>query len=61
MGIRVRALERGFYQGLREQGDEFTIAKPEDLGKWMVPVSKLPKRGGAAAEGAPPQDDDPLP
>lgn len=59
MGIRVRALQRGVYQGLREPGDEFVIAKPEDMGSWMVPVNKLPKRGNASEQ--PQQEDDPLP
>ena len=46
MGIRVRALRVGVYGHYREEGEEFVIAKKEDLGSWMVPVSQLPKRKG---------------
>ena len=59
MGIRVKALERGVYGSLREPGDEFVIASEKDLGKWMVPVSKLPKRG--AQTDTPDAEDNPLP
>ena len=56
MGIRVKALQRGYYGSLREEGDEFSIAKAEDMGSWMVDVAKLPekprRRGKATEEDA---------
>lgn len=44
MGIKVRAIARGYYGSLREEGDEFVVLKKEDLGTWMAPVDKLPGR-----------------
>lgn len=46
MGIRVKALRRGYYGSLREEGDEFVVMKKQDLGTWMVEVDKLPGRKG---------------
>ena len=64
MGIRVKALQRGYYGSLREEGDEFSIAKAEDMGSWMLALDRLPEkpRRGRQAENAqpPPQDDDSL-
>lgn len=56
MGIRVKALQRGYYGSLREEGDEFSIAKAEDMGSWMLALDKLPekpaRRGKAVEEDA---------
>jgi hypothetical protein len=37
--MRVRAKEKGYYDHvLREQGSEFEIASPKELGAWMEPL-----------------------
>ena len=62
MGIRVRALTRGYYGTLREQGDEFSIAKAGDMGQWMLALDQLPekprrgKQAAAAHTQAPDED-----
>ena len=38
--MKVRATEKGFYQKLRQKGDEFIIDKKEHKGKWMEEVKK---------------------
>ena len=36
--MKVTTLKKGFYEKLRTPGEEFTIAKKEDLGSWMKEV-----------------------
>lgn len=36
--MKVRATAAGFYDSLREVGDEFDIKSEDDLGLWMEPV-----------------------
>lgn len=33
--MKVVATKKGYYGGLREPGDEFTISSEDDLGSWM--------------------------
>lgn len=33
--MKVVATKQGYYGGLREPGDEFTISSESDLGSWM--------------------------
>lgn len=59
--MRVRALERGYYGIQRRKiGEEFDIRGPDELGKWMEPISDdadaaSPKR--RPGRGASQQDD----
>ena len=49
--MKVRAEEKGYYgDTLRYPGDEFTLADPRDLGRWMVPVDGQPVDGQQATE-----------
>ena len=38
--MRVKAIDRGFYGGLREVDDEFDINSDKELGSWMEPLDK---------------------
>lgn len=44
--MKVRATKKGFYDKLREKGDEFTLSKPSLFSKrWMEKVtSSKPKK-----------------
>lgn len=50
MGILVRAKDKGFYESLREPGDEFEVRDEKAIGKWMERVdqksSAKPDAGG---------------
>lgn len=49
--MRVRATDRGYYKGIREEGDEFDY--DGELGSWMAPVQNQEPAAKAKAKAKP--------
>lgn len=40
MAIKVKAVKKGWFGGIREKGDVFEVESEEDLGSWMEVLEK---------------------